>query len=40
MGNNRRNSEVTMRNDGSNNDEQYVIMAVVKVLQWVMMMSK
>ena len=29
MGNNGRNNEVTMRNNGSNNDEQYVIMAVI-----------
>ena len=40
MGNNGRNNEVTMRNNGINNDEQKVIMAVIKVLQWVIMMSK
>ena len=32
MGNNRCNNEVTIHDNGSNNDEQYVIMAVIMVL--------
>ena len=40
MDNNRHINEATMCNNGSDNDEQYEIMAAKIVLQRVIMMSK